>query len=500
MGERRVINKAGEETIERNGGVHGNLTSPLAGLRELLPGHALLVIGGILWWSCHYALLWNPAVSAAYTTAGSYDLRFLCTLGGTVVALALVALAARLRPDLRLADHPATYLVFALGAACSLALIAAPVLGLAGHTVGLVGAALSGAGNSLLLVAYGEVHARIRRGLEPLAFAVEMALGILLSVVVSRLPLVAEMVVASVAAVLAVMSFYLYVRRSNTLSETPAELSSVVVDIRPGQLLVLAALTGFSYGLIRLFTTDTGMAAAPLGFEPERLGSLLGACLLAAVFVLQRRASLFDQCLLFAVPFVATGMLLASLQGMGATVAAVINTCGFSCFFTLQWYFAAIIADRDAERRSLTWHVALFFLVSQACQLVGALVPEQLSNASSGILVYLILAATLFMFWRDKTRATGGVGVGADAGADPAKAEMAQAAEDGRAALWERTYGLSSREVQITQLLVARTPYRQIGTELAVSENTVKTHVRNIYKKVGVSSREELLAKLGSAR
>lgn len=500
---------AGEETIGQDGETtRRGLVSPATGLRALLPAHTLLLVGGVLWWSCHYALLWNPAVSAAYTTAGSYDLRFLCTLGGTVVVLVLVALLARLRPGLRLADHPATYLAFALSAACSLTLIATPVLGQASRTVGLAGAALSGAGNSLVLVAYGEAHARIRRGLEPLAFAVEMAAGILLSVVISRLPLVAEMMTATVAAALAATCLFLHARASAPAPDAdPAVPSPVVVDIRPGQLLVLAALTGFSYGLIRLITTDASMAAAPLGFESERLGSLLGACLLAAVFVLQRRASLFDQCLLFAVPFVATGMLLASLQGVGATVAAVINTCGFSCFFTLQWYFAAIIAERDAKQGGLTWHIALFFLVSQACQLVGALVPEQFSNASSGILVYLILAVTLFMFWRDKTRTaagagTGGTGTGSNAGtlervATPTTKEAIQRE---RADLWERTYGLSAREVQITQLLVARTPYRQISAELAVSENTVKTHVRNVYKKVGVSSREELLAKLASER
>ncbi len=69
-----------------------------------------------------------------------------------------------------------------------------------------------------------------------------------------------------------------------------------------------------------------------------------------------------------------------------------------------------------------------------------------------------------------------------------------------RETLWAGEYGFSAREVQIATLLVERTPYRQIAEGLGLSENTVKTHVRNIYKKADVASREELLAKLSESR
>ena len=58
--------------------------------------------------------------------------------------------------------------------------------------------------------------------------------------------------------------------------------------------------------------------------------------------------------------------------------------------------------------------------------------------------------------------------------------------------------GLSPREAEIAALLLKRTPYRQISEELFISENTVKTHVRNIYKKSNVTSREELLEMLAT--
>lgn len=52
---------------------------------------------------------------------------------------------------------------------------------------------------------------------------------------------------------------------------------------------------------------------------------------------------------------------------------------------------------------------------------------------------------------------------------------------------------LTEREGEIAALLIKGKTYRMIAGELHVSENTVKTHVKNIYSKVGVQSRTELM-------
>lgn len=457
---------------------------------QSLSGDAvLLVLGGVLWWACHYALLWNPTIAQAYSLAGGYDLRFLATLAGTVVTLLIVACVSRRKRASELADTAASFVAYALLSVLSLFLISSCAAGMAGLTLGLAGAVLSGVGNSLALVFYGELHARIARELEPLAFAIEMAGG---------------MVCASLSAIAAAMLLFLFGRRRGETSDKPVSAAPVRVDITLKQLLVLAALTGFTYGLMRTFSTGAASAGEPLlGLGFERLGSVLCVALLVAVFALQRRASLFDQCLLFAVPFVATGMLLVSLQGTSAAVAATVNTCGFACFFALSWYFAAIMADESQRRASplsVTTCIASLLCVSQLFQLVGALVPEQFANVFSSVLMYLIFAATLFMFWRDRERTATTFDPGMFDGGDTDAGLRAPMDSAAREALWVDAYGFSAREVQIATLLVERTPYRQIAEGLGLSENTVKTHVRNIYKKADVASREELLAKLNDSR
>jgi len=55
---------------------------------------------------------------------------------------------------------------------------------------------------------------------------------------------------------------------------------------------------------------------------------------------------------------------------------------------------------------------------------------------------------------------------------------------------------LTEREREIASLLIMGKTYRMIANELFVSENTVKTHTKNIYAKVGAHNRTELMSSL----
>ena len=53
---------------------------------------------------------------------------------------------------------------------------------------------------------------------------------------------------------------------------------------------------------------------------------------------------------------------------------------------------------------------------------------------------------------------------------------------------------LSSRELTVVRYLASRLTNREIAAELFVSNNTLKTHIKRIYQKLGVSSRTEAVA------
>jgi LuxR family maltose regulon positive regulatory protein len=58
---------------------------------------------------------------------------------------------------------------------------------------------------------------------------------------------------------------------------------------------------------------------------------------------------------------------------------------------------------------------------------------------------------------------------------------------------------LTAAEERVLQLLPTST-YLQIANMLYISRNTVKTHLRSIYQKLGVASRSEALKRAADLR
>ena len=57
----------------------------------------------------------------------------------------------------------------------------------------------------------------------------------------------------------------------------------------------------------------------------------------------------------------------------------------------------------------------------------------------------------------------------------------------------ERATTLTGREREVVRMIAAGLRNRDIGERLSISENTVKVHLHNIYEKLGVEGRMELL-------
>ncbi|MEJ7682998.1 MAG: response regulator [Segetibacter sp.] len=63
-----------------------------------------------------------------------------------------------------------------------------------------------------------------------------------------------------------------------------------------------------------------------------------------------------------------------------------------------------------------------------------------------------------------------------------------------------KLYNLTNRETEIVKLMIEGTKYKQIAKTLFISDRTVTTHIQNIFEKIGVSNKVEMINKLnGSA-
>lgn len=460
-----------------------------------LCANPLLVFGGMAWWACHYALLWNADIAVAYSTQGPFDIRFVLTIFATVVVLGVFTVITRRNLHRVLSESPYPYVIFAACTVLAYALMAVFPLSGQAFWAGCLGAVLSGFGNSFMLIVYGELHARIGYRFELFAFALEMAGGIVAYLVLSSLPLPIEAAAVMVLAVLASALLFTHARRAASCEPSFGDDEKPMrADMTVRQLVALSLLAGFAYGLMRAYgASGIDLEAIRFDMNSECLGSCVGAMLLVALFVLRDRQTLFEQCLLFVVPLIATGMLLISLQAAGSFTPTAINTGGFACFFNLMWYFAAVLARHNSPR-SLTFLIALLFFSSQLGQMLGVLVPARFVNAfSSGFIYLLLLACVLFMYWRSKSVHDFETQAVNDSSNSSASHRDNDLGDHDYVQLFESRFDLSPREAEVAALLIQRIPYRQIAEKLFVSENTVKTHARNIYKKAGVSSREELL-------
>jgi LuxR family maltose regulon positive regulatory protein len=60
-----------------------------------------------------------------------------------------------------------------------------------------------------------------------------------------------------------------------------------------------------------------------------------------------------------------------------------------------------------------------------------------------------------------------------------------------------QTHGLSERELDVLQLLATARTGPQIANELFVSVNTLRTHTKHIFTKLGVNTRRAAVARAG---
>ncbi|NTV36517.1 MAG: DUF805 domain-containing protein, partial [Anaerolineaceae bacterium] len=65
--------------------------------------------------------------------------------------------------------------------------------------------------------------------------------------------------------------------------------------------------------------------------------------------------------------------------------------------------------------------------------------------------------------------------------------------------MMDQFIGLSNREREVVKLLLEGKSNKQIASSLHITDNTVEFHLKNIYSKNQVSSRTELIIKLGNS-
>jgi DNA-binding CsgD family transcriptional regulator len=179
--------------------------------------------------------------------------------------------------------------------------------------------------------------------------------------------------------------------------------------------------------------------------------------------------------------------------GTAAQMACdALSTVGFGALTVVA--FVCLVSAARAVRVSVSSAVAVLLAALATAEAAGAVAIGAWGGAGRTICLVVegaYLAA--IAVWFALPAVTGGRTAAAET---PARGGSDERDLDARCLQLAKGRGLSAREAQVLPYLGRGYGAAHIGSELGISENTVRTHVRHIYEKVGVATRDELIGLL----
>ncbi len=258
----------------------------------------------------------------------------------------------------------------------------------------------------------------------------------------------------------------------------------------PTKFVATSCVQGIAAGALY-----TGLALYGAGHAAGSIdmltGQLVAAALMLATLVFLRID--FNRLIYkVAFPFVAAGFVLLAAVPDAHPVGLAVLAAGFCYLDLVLWSLGACLMKNMGL--PATWiascpGTALFFGavaggLAAHVLLIGRSVDQTAVLAS--LAACFLLAAALFLSSGSNLKHGWGTVRPGEGGL-----EMGDLAGVARFVATE--HGLTQRESEVMLLLVAAKTRRAICEELTVSPDTVKTHVRAVYRKLGVHSQQELI-------
>lgn len=277
-------------------------------------------------------------------------------------------------------------------------------------------------------------------------------------------------------------------------------------------MVVLPFVVGLSFGLMQYLSEHT-LSRSALSADVETIVSFAvsGLVLIFASRAVQKAGVLR---LIYAVglPIVGVSFLMLPSEGNVQTLSLWLCVVGFNTFYFLVWALCAPCRDQAGKYRitllilALTAGEGMGLVISQYVNQAWILSPEILALIALFVIYALIIVALQFMKSGDLIQAASRY-VSEEALSGRKHSETAQSSPneqshyvfdnnlmDEIAQQITSYYGLSLRESEVFRLLAKGRSRAFISKTLFISDNTTRTHMRSIYRKLGVHSQQELIS------
>lgn len=377
----------------------------------------------------------------------------------------------------------------------TLALASATLPGAPEIALCLAGALLTGVGSGIIDLGYGELYRNIdprRTSFEaPLAFFIAAALF----PVVLGLPSVWACVVCALLPAVSGWILFAKMKAWSPAREPAVKPFEIHLGSFAWKIGICACLIGMADGVVRaVFMTSIGASAESFYRFPLLWSSLLTMAIIYGCVLFSRETGLRpvyrSVMLVMAVFF----MLLPVFTGY-SEIESTIALTGYGTFNVLIWI---LLADISFTYRlsshmvfGIGWGMVTLgvLLGSAAGQAVCAFAPFQPQTLSLIALLatLAILISYMFVFNESDLIAL------AKGDEEKADAEPKRQRFQDRCKEVAGEYGLSPKETEIMILFAKGRSSTRIQEELYLSRGTVTTHLRHIYQKLDVHSKQELL-------
>lgn len=477
----------------------------LASLR-VKRGHVLAALAYGFFLACTSVMLWGGYLRflAGLESPDVLMLEYFARTAALPASLAAAGLAAYRRPKARAWRSPLLALALFVAGAALTVLVRSGALP-AGWPLILAGI-LFGWGSGLMFCALQEIVAAQKVFTAGIVVFVAAGVSALLFFAVELLPGFAvpwaSLFALAPAATVLVMAARRRAPKTHPMFETvPTQrrdrCREAAAELwRP---LLCVAFSAFIVGIVRI-----GSASGDGSIGQTNASNMIGL-LIASIVLLASWKVLYERVTLMRLyqilfPLTATAfLLLPLLEGAFRQVVLSLVFLVFSVTSSLMVVSCARTARNQTLPPVLVY--GLFGGIVYASQLVGSAV-GLFVGADRGVglaelsvvalvAVYLLSIAMVAPHGKRLRRAPDAV-VPAEPALSAASAAGTDAVAAGCTAVVER-YGLSRREADVLDLLARGRDVPYIAEELVISKNTVRSHIKSIFAKTGVHSRQELI-------
>lgn len=456
------------------------------------------LLGFAAHWTWIWCVFWSSLfysegtfITTSGTDAFALEPLWVASLLANVVTIAFLLMLSHFRNPL----SSIRALPWAAGAltAVGTLLISHPVIALAGNiavAVYLAGSVFTGIGSAIVVVLWGELFASIgsRRTVNycVIAFMIAAVAFLILTAMPSD---VSQLLVVA----LPVVSMIYFIRFKRSIPHLARQRQNVRVGRKPPyKLIAISLFFGVSFGIMKgLF--------APIGPELTGMRDLLNIVAIVggslAVFATTSVYKMdFDHMTYqVALPLMAAGFLFLPLHEPWNVIGTGVHQFGYQYFYIVLWAIWPVLASRS--KLPAGWIVAWGLFSIQLGQLLGSVVSGCLLGflrtdldmaMLSAAVIFLILLIALFALGNGSANTGWGF-------VKPIEEADSSSDFEKVCTRLARQYRLSPREIEVFFLLSKGRNRAHIREELVISDETVKSHIKNIYRKIDVHSQQELI-------